>query len=114
MTVTISRLYDDYASAERAVCDLEAAGVPHSDISIVSSNADKRSPDSITRKSRLKSSSLDGACLSGSGRPSARPARSQAGPARKRSSAIKEYEVRPCERFSVQREARHRDSILGI
>jgi hypothetical protein len=40
MTVTISRLYDDYASAERAVCDLEAAGVPHSDISIVSSNAD--------------------------------------------------------------------------
>jgi hypothetical protein len=40
MTVTISRLYDDYASAERAVRDLEAAGVPHSDISIVASNAD--------------------------------------------------------------------------
>jgi hypothetical protein len=40
MTVTISRLYDDYASAERAVRDLEAAGVPRDDISIVASNAD--------------------------------------------------------------------------
>src|ERR1700738_2614584 len=40
MTVTITRLYDDYASAERAVRDLEAAGVPHNDISIVSHNAD--------------------------------------------------------------------------
>jgi hypothetical protein len=29
LCVTITRLYDDYASAERAVCDLEAAGVPH-------------------------------------------------------------------------------------
>jgi hypothetical protein len=40
MTVTISRLFDDYATASKAVRDLEAAGVPHSDISIVSSNAD--------------------------------------------------------------------------
>jgi hypothetical protein len=40
MTVTITRLYDDYASAERAVRDLEAAGVPHKDISILSNNAD--------------------------------------------------------------------------
>lgn len=40
MTVTISRLFDDHASASKAVRDLEAAGVPHSDISIVSSNAD--------------------------------------------------------------------------
>ena len=40
MTVTITRLYDDYASAEEAVRDLEAAGVPHNDISIVSNNAD--------------------------------------------------------------------------
>jgi hypothetical protein len=40
MTVTISRLYDDYATASRVVRDLEAAGVPHSDISIVASNAD--------------------------------------------------------------------------
>ncbi|TQF35080.1 membrane protein [Bradyrhizobium sp. UNPF46] len=40
MTVTISRLYDNYADAERAVTRLEAAGVPHSDISIVANNSD--------------------------------------------------------------------------
>ena len=32
MTVTISRLYDSYADAQRAVSNLEAAGVPHSDL----------------------------------------------------------------------------------
>ena len=40
MTVTITRLYDDHVSAERAVRDLEAAGIPHTDISIMSNNAD--------------------------------------------------------------------------
>lgn len=40
MTITISRLYDDYAQASQAVRDLEAAGIPHKDISIVASNAD--------------------------------------------------------------------------
>jgi len=40
MTVTISRLYDDYASASRAVTELEAAGIPHSDISLIASNSD--------------------------------------------------------------------------
>ncbi|MDP3076068.1 hypothetical protein [Bradyrhizobium sp.] len=40
MTVTISRLYDTYSDAEKAVRGLEAAGVPHSDISIVANNAD--------------------------------------------------------------------------
>jgi len=40
MTVTISRLYDKYSEAERAVSSLEAAGVPHSDISIVANNSD--------------------------------------------------------------------------
>src|SRR5215212_10493558 len=40
MTTTISRLYDTYPDAERAVRDLEAAGVPHSDISIVANNSD--------------------------------------------------------------------------
>jgi hypothetical protein len=34
MTVTISRLYDSYADAERAVRGLEAAGVPSSDIAL--------------------------------------------------------------------------------
>jgi hypothetical protein len=40
MTVTISRLYDDYADAQRAVTNLEAAGLPRSDLSIVANNSD--------------------------------------------------------------------------
>jgi hypothetical protein len=40
MTTTISRLYDNYADAERAVRRLEAAGVPHNDISIVANNSE--------------------------------------------------------------------------
>jgi hypothetical protein len=40
MTVTISRLYDNYADAQKAVQGLETAGVPHSDISIVANNSD--------------------------------------------------------------------------
>jgi len=40
MTATISRLYDSYADAQKAVQGLEAAGVPHSDISIVANNSD--------------------------------------------------------------------------
>jgi hypothetical protein len=40
MTATISRLYDNYTDAQKAVQGLEAAGVPHSDISIVANNSD--------------------------------------------------------------------------
>ena len=40
MTVTISRLYDNYDDAQQAVKRLEAAGVPHSDVSIVANNSD--------------------------------------------------------------------------
>jgi hypothetical protein len=40
MTVIISRLYDAYAAAERAGNGLAAAGVPHSEISIVANNSD--------------------------------------------------------------------------
>ena len=39
MTKTLTRLFDNYSDAENAVRDLEAMGVPHSDISIVASNA---------------------------------------------------------------------------
>jgi len=38
--MTISRLYDDYDSASRAVAELERAGIPHSDISIVANNSE--------------------------------------------------------------------------
>ena len=40
MTVTISRLFDNYSAALQAVRDLETAGVPQAEISIVASNAD--------------------------------------------------------------------------
>ena len=40
MTVTISRLYENYADAQRAITSLEAAGVPHSDLSIIANNSD--------------------------------------------------------------------------
>src|SRR4051812_17174069 len=38
--ITISRLYDDYDTAARVVADLERAGLPHDDVSIVASNAE--------------------------------------------------------------------------
>jgi hypothetical protein len=40
MTVTISRLYNNYAQAKEAVLSLEAVGVKHSDISVIACNAD--------------------------------------------------------------------------
>jgi hypothetical protein len=40
MTKVISRLYPTYERAQEAVRSLEAAGVPHSDISIVANNSD--------------------------------------------------------------------------
>jgi hypothetical protein len=40
MTQTLTGLYDTYDEAKRTVSDLEAAGIPHSDISIVASNAE--------------------------------------------------------------------------
>ena len=56
MTITISRLYDSYAQATEAVSNLEKAGVPHSDISIVSNNSDNwvfgKSREKDDRRSR--------------------------------------------------------------
>jgi hypothetical protein len=40
VTITLSRLYDDYTSATQVMHDLEASGIPISDISILASNAD--------------------------------------------------------------------------
>jgi len=42
MAQTVTALYDTYDSAVSAVDALEAAGIPHSDISIVSNNIDNR------------------------------------------------------------------------
>ena len=40
MTITISRLYNNYPDAQAAIKRLEAAGVNHGDISVLASNAD--------------------------------------------------------------------------
>jgi hypothetical protein len=40
MTQTLTSLYDTYDEAKQTVGDLESAGIPHSDISIVASNAE--------------------------------------------------------------------------
>ena len=54
MTQTVTALYDTYDSAASAVNALEASGIPHSDISIVSSNVDNRySKDRPTMLSRM-------------------------------------------------------------
>lgn len=44
MTQVVTALYDSYDSAVSAVNALEGAGIPHSEISIVSNNADDRYP----------------------------------------------------------------------
>jgi len=40
VSITLSRLYEDYATAAEVLHELESAGIPASDISIVASNAD--------------------------------------------------------------------------
>lgn len=47
MSKTITRLFDNYADAERTVGELEALGTDHGDLSIVANNADKTHGDHI-------------------------------------------------------------------
>ncbi|MGF7159263.1 hypothetical protein FHS85_000882 [Rhodoligotrophos appendicifer] len=42
MTRTLTALFDDFAEARTTVAELEASGIPHSDISIVANNAGNR------------------------------------------------------------------------
>src|SRR6476620_12222382 len=61
MTATISRLYNSYADAREAVRNLEAAGVSHSDINIIASNADNwYSGDRTADKGTFPDRDLDG------------------------------------------------------
>ncbi|MGZ3324638.1 MAG: hypothetical protein ACXU9C_27175 [Xanthobacteraceae bacterium] len=61
MIATISRLYNSYADAREAVRNLEAAGVPHSDINIIASNADNwYSGDRTADKGTFPDRDLDG------------------------------------------------------
>ena len=48
MTQTVTALYDNYDSAVAAVRALEAAGIPHSDVSIVANNVVERRIDAPT------------------------------------------------------------------
>ncbi|MBT2246900.1 hypothetical protein JQK15_25730 [Sphingobium sp. BHU LFT2] len=45
MSKTITHLFDNYADASAAVCELEAIGISHDDLSIVANNADKHHGD---------------------------------------------------------------------
>lgn len=45
MTTTVTGLFDDYSDAQAAVRELEAAGIPESNISIVANNPDGRYGD---------------------------------------------------------------------
>ncbi len=45
MSKTITRLFDNYSDASAAVRELEALGIPHDDLSIMASNADKAHGD---------------------------------------------------------------------
>jgi hypothetical protein len=60
--ITISRLYDNYDEASRAVAELERAGVPHSDISIIANNAERwyDRDRGVTRTSGKVDRDLDG------------------------------------------------------
>jgi hypothetical protein len=61
MTAIISRLYNNYADARDAVRNLEAAGVAHSDINIIASNADNwYSSDRKAGKDTFPDRDLDG------------------------------------------------------
>jgi hypothetical protein len=42
---TVTRLYDSPSEARQVVGDLESAGVPHDDISMVASNHDRHEDD---------------------------------------------------------------------
>ena len=49
MTRTITGLFDSFDAATQAVRDLEAAGIPHRDVSIVANNAENRWSSSAGR-----------------------------------------------------------------
>ncbi len=74
MSKTITRLFDNYADATNAVSELESLGVPHDDLSIVASNADKshgehidQDHDNVNDSGDVRRGTSTGALLGGSG-----------------------------------------------
>ena len=63
---TVTRLYDNHSDAVQVVNDLEAAGIPHSDISIVANNRDDRySADAADAGSGVGTGATAGGILGG-------------------------------------------------
>ena len=62
-TRTIAKLYDSYDDAADTVRDLEAAGVPHGDISLVANNADNRYITAETTASKAGAGAGTGASI---------------------------------------------------
>jgi hypothetical protein len=58
--ITISRLYDDYDTAARAVADLERAGLASTDISIIANNAEGWYDDDRSSATRRVDRDADG------------------------------------------------------
>lgn len=74
MTQTITRLFDDYSDATTAVRELEQIGIPHNDLSIVASNADKQhgehvdqDHDGVNDRGDVSRGVSTGAALGGAG-----------------------------------------------
>jgi hypothetical protein len=49
---TIARMYDDYGQAQKVVNELEAAGIPHSDISLVANDTTRRDSSGVASDDR--------------------------------------------------------------
>lgn len=62
-TRTITKLYDGYDDAADTVRDLEAAGVPHDDISLMANNADNRYVAADTTTSKAGAGAGTGASI---------------------------------------------------
>ncbi len=69
MTNSITRLFDDYSDAAAAVRDLEAAGVPHDEISLIANNGtgDHAGHDGVNDHGDVSRGVSTGAVLGGAG-----------------------------------------------
>ena len=67
MSTTLSRLYDDYATATKVLHELESVGIPANAISIVASNADNWYSDTRTTPSEIHARNADNAEERGEG-----------------------------------------------
>ena len=67
MSVVITRLFDTYEHASQAVGELEASGIPHSDISIVANNQGGSIPTTATTDNAYVADDAEGGAGTGAG-----------------------------------------------